>query len=163
MYDPRENRIIKESAFTRWIGTFAPDNIFFSITTWYIFHRPTCLVDPPRFFWELCHHLSHFPTLQELNSYYPSSSDVFQWWTSFWINSYNFGGRIFHGYIITTDFRSCIASLVIRIQDLRTTAIELEIYAPFWQIYHMIRMYICMKSRELSVFRNTHSCSKSKW
>lgn len=112
MYDPHENRIIKESAFTRWIGTFARQH--------FLFHRaihfpPTCLVHPPlsRFFWELYHrqlYLSHFPTLQELNSYRPPSSpDLFRWWTSFWINVNNFG-RIFHGCIIVTDFRSCIVS-----------------------------------------------------
>lgn len=32
---------------------------------------------------------------------------------------------------------------MIRIRDLRITAIELEIYAPFWQMYHMIRR-ICI-------------------
>lgn len=45
---------------------------------------------------------------------------------------------------------------MIRIRDLRITAIELEIYAPFWQMYHMIRriciyiyIYKRMKFREL--------------
>lgn len=112
MYDPRENRIIKESAFTRWIGTFARQH--------FLFHRaihfpPTCLVHPPlsRFFWELYHrqlYLSHFPTLQELNL------------TALQVRLIYFGGgrhsgltvnnfgRIFHGCIIVTDFRSCIVS-----------------------------------------------------
>lgn len=39
MYDPRENRIIKERSI-RFYKMDRNVNIFFSTTTWYIFHRP---------------------------------------------------------------------------------------------------------------------------
>ena len=48
------------------------------------------------------------------------------------------------------------SSTVIRIRDLRITAIELEIYAPFWQMYHMIRR-ICIYIYKRTKFRELKS------